>query len=227
MAKSKKANKSGSSFFWIVIVVAVVLLALIVFLSKQSSDEPKQDETFSFDYSNQPFEGDENAPVEIVEFGDYKCPACKDFNDTVYPVIQKDLIETGKAKLYFMNYPFIYKDSERSAQFAETVYQELGNDVFWKFHHLLYSKQPKEEKTDFFTLKVLKDSLAELVNEADVKKVEEAFKNKEYKNALAKDRSYVSELKIDSTPSLFINGKKFTGSSYDEFIQEVKDAAKK
>ena len=109
MAKSKKANKSGSSFFWIVIVVAVVLLALIVFLSKQSSDEPKQEETFSFDYSNQPFEGDENAPVEIVEFGDYKCPACKDFNDTVYPVIQKDLIETGKAKLYFMNYPFISK----------------------------------------------------------------------------------------------------------------------
>lgn len=231
MSKSNKktnTNKSSSSFFWIVVIIAVALLALIIFLSK-SSDKAEKKEAFNFDYSNQPFEGDAKAPVEIVEFGDYKCPVCKQFNESVYPVIQKQFVDTGKAKFYFMNFPFINTDSHRSAEFAETVYQELGNETFWKFHHLLYNKQPEDEKyekVDYFKLDFLKKTLAEISSDEDVKKVEKAFNNKEYKEAINKDKSYVTDLGIDSTPTLFINGKKFTGSSYEEFIQQVEDATK-
>ncbi|MGE8203538.1 DsbA family protein [Heyndrickxia sp. NPDC080065] len=231
MAKSKKktnTNKSGSSFFWIVVIIAVGLLTLIFFLGNKSS-EPTKDKAFDFDYSSQPFEGDEKAPVKIVEFGDYKCPICKDFNESVYPVIQKELVDTGKAQFYFMNFPFINTDSTRSAEFAETVYKELGNDVFWEFHHLLYSKQPQDqkyEKMDYFTEDFLKKALAEVASDNDVKKVVDAFHNKDYVEALKKDQSYVEKLGIDSTPTLFINGKKFTGSNFGEFIQQVKDAAK-
>ena len=82
------------------------------------------------DYEGQPFLGEASAPVEIVEFGDYKCPSCKDFNDRLFPVIYQELVETGKAKFYFMNYSFIAPDSTTAAQFAETVYKELGNESF-------------------------------------------------------------------------------------------------
>lgn len=232
MSKSKKqtkANQSGSSFFWIVLIVAVCLLALIIVLSKISSPSEK-DTNATFDYSNQPFEGDKDAPVKIVEFGDYKCPICKQFNESVYPVIQKDFVDTGKVQFYFMNFPFINTDSTRSAEFAETVYKELGNDVFWKFHHLLYNKQPddqKYERMDYFTTDFLKKTLAEVSSDKDVKKVEAAFKNKDYKEALDKDKSYVNKLGIDATPALFIDGKKFEGSSFNEFIDEIKKAVDK
>lgn len=227
--KQKTANKSGSSFFWIVIIIAICLLALIIFLSNKTSNTTEEVKPFNFDYSNQPFEGDEKAPVEVVEFGDYKCPVCKDFNESVYPVIQKDFVDTGKVKFYFMNFPFINKDSTRSAEFAETVYKELGNDTFWKFHHLLFNKQPEDpkyEKMDYFTMKFLKDTLGEIVGKEDVKKVEEAYNNKVYADALAKDDSYVKETGVNSTPTLFINGKQFSGKTYEDFINELKEATK-
>lgn len=236
MAKSKKQtkeNKSGSLFFWIVVVIAVALLALIVFLGNKSdhnNTNTTNEKAYEFDYSNQPFEGDKDASVEIVEFGDYKCPICKNFNASVYPVIEKEFVKTGMAKFYFMNLPFINTDSTRSAEFAETVYKELGNEVFWKFHHLLYSKQPEDtkyEKMDYFTEAFLKDTLAEIASESDVQKVMNAFKNKEYKDAMSKDESVSNELGVNSTPTLFINGKEFTGNSYEEFIDQVKEAASK
>ena len=93
------------------------------------------------DYEGQPFLGEASAPVEIVEFGDYKCPSCKDFNDRLFPIIYEELVETGKAKFYFMNYSFIAADSTTAAQFAETVYKELGNEKFWAFHNLLFANQ--------------------------------------------------------------------------------------
>ena len=83
------------------------------------------------EYEGQPFLGEESAPVAIVEFGDYKCPACKAFDESLFPLIEQEFVETGQAKFYFMNYSFINNDSHRSAQFAETVYQELGNEKFW------------------------------------------------------------------------------------------------
>lgn len=229
MSKSKKQmkeSKSGSSFFWIVVVIAVCLLALIIFLGNKSNNPPK-DTVSGIDYSSQPFEGDKNAPVKIIEFGDYKCPICKDFNEIVYPVIQKELVDTGKAKFYFVNFPFINTDSTRSAQFAETVYKELGSDKYWKFHHLLYKNQPKDEYEDYFTESVLKDTLAKVANDKDVKKVVKAFQNKEYKKAMSKDESLVKDLNIQSTPTLFINGKQFKGKTYDEFIAQVKEEAAK
>lgn len=125
------------------------------------------------DYKSQPYLGEKSAPVQIVEFGDYKCPVCKTFEEQFFPSIQSELIDTGKAQFYFMNYSFINVDSTRSAKFAESVYQELGNETFWKFHELLFDKQPadlKYEKEDVFTDKFLEETLKEIANDKDVKK---------------------------------------------------------
>ncbi len=47
-----------------------------------------------------------------------------------------------------MNYAFINNDSSRAAEFAETVYKELGNDTFWKFHELLYKKAKRSGRKE-------------------------------------------------------------------------------
>ena len=70
-----------------------------------------------------------------------------------------------------MNYAFINNDSSRAAEFAETVYKELGNDTFWKFHELLYKKQnAADEKKDVLTESYLEDTLKEVSSDADAKK---------------------------------------------------------
>ncbi|GHH97725.1 DsbA family protein [Neobacillus kokaensis] len=227
---SKQAANSSSKFvFWMIGLVAVCLLAFI-FLSNQTD---KKDEattkTNEIDYSNQPFIGDKDAPVSIIEFGDYKCPICKEFTHNAVPYIQKELVDTGKAKFYFMNYSFINIDSVRSAQFAEAVYQELGNDMFWKFHELLYQKQPEDtkyEKIDLFTEKFLTDTLKEVASDQEVDKVVKNFQGEKSMAAWQKDMDYVKQLGVTGTPTMFVNGKMFTGKTMDDLKEMVKKAAK-
>ena len=222
--KSKIASKQASSklIFWIVGIFSLCALGLLL-IGNFSKTEAV------IDYKNQPYLGDADAPVKIVEFGDYKCPVCKNFNDTNFPQIQEKYIETGIAAFYFMNDPFINVDSNRSALFAETVYQELGNEAFWKFHEQLYKKQPEDSKyeaIDLYTESFLKDTLKEVTNDTSANKVMEAFQQKKAKSALEQDLLHVKNLKVDGTPTLFINGKKFEGNTWDEFNQMVEDAAK-
>ncbi|MBB4825260.1 protein-disulfide isomerase [Sporosarcina luteola] len=210
----------SKKLFWIIGIVAVCIIGIIVLTNTEK-------ESADIDYEGQPFVGDASAPVEIIEFGDYKCPHCKDFNDNLLPIIDKELIETGKAKFYFMNYAFMGPDSTTSAQFAETVYQELGNDVFWEFHHLLFANQTDESgETMQFTDQALETLLAEVAKPEDVKQVMEAYQEGKGKAALEKDMKIANHLEISSTPSIFINGKLFDGGSMNDFFKRVDEASK-
>ncbi|GGH82569.1 protein-disulfide isomerase [Pullulanibacillus pueri] len=227
--KRKKTNKrnvkkqKARGYIYGAIGLFVIALAVVIIVGNVQKTEA------AFDYKGQPYLGDKRAPVKIVEFGDYKCPYCKNFNETAFPEIEKDLVDTGKASFYFLNDPFIYTDSTRSALFAETVYHALGNQIFWKFHDQLYGKQPadsKYEQMDVYTNDFLQKTLQEVTSQAKVDKVMKAFKAKKYENDLKKDQSYVSKLGIQGTPAFFINGKEFKGTTYDDLIEMVNKAAK-
>jgi protein-disulfide isomerase len=225
---TKKESKSSSQFtFWVIGLVAVCILAFI-FLGNHA-EKQKESNANKIDYSNQPFLGEKSAPVSIIEFGDYKCPNCKNFDETVVPIIQKELVDTGKAKFYFMNDSFINVDSERSAKYAESVYAVLGNDMFWKFHDLLFKKQPEDtkyEKIDLFDEKFLNETLKEVASESDVNKVVEHFQAKKSDDAWKKDMDYAGELGVTGTPTIFVNGKKFEGQTIDDLKEMVAKAAK-
>ncbi|MGG0409205.1 DsbA family protein [Peribacillus simplex] len=227
MANKKKGNQKQSSAFtfWVIGLIAVIIIGFI-FLANGKDEDTAVNE---IDYKSQPYLGEKSAPVQIVEFGDYKCPVCKTFEEQFFPSIQSELIDTGKAQFYFMNYSFINVDSTRSAKFAESVYQELGNDTFWKFHELLYDKQPddlKYEKEDVFTDKFLEETLKEIANDKDVKKVVTSFKAEKSEGQWNKDMELADELGVSGTPSLFVNGKKFEGNTIDDLVKMVDDAAK-
>ncbi|WP_336865101.1 DsbA family protein [Peribacillus frigoritolerans] len=228
MANKKKGNQKQSSAFtfWIIGLIAVIIIGFIFLASGKKDEDTAVNE---IDYKSQPYLGEKSAPVQIVEFGDYKCPVCKTFEEQFFPSIQSELIDTGKAQFYFMNYSFINVDSTRSAKFAESVYQELGNETFWEFHELLFDKQPadlKYEKQDVFTDKFLEETLKEIANDKDVKKVVTSFKAKKSEDQWNKDMELADELGVTGTPSLFVNGKKFEGNTIDDLVKMVDDAAK-
>lgn len=226
---TKNQSKSSSSkfIFWVIGLVAVCIVGFI-FLGNHNKqvDQPK---TNTIDYSNQPFLGDKSTPVSIIEFGDYKCPNCKNFNQNVVPLIQKDLVDTGLAKLYFMNDSFIFKDSLRSGKFAESVYAELGNDIFWKFHDLLYQKQPEDpkyEKMDFFDEKFLTATLKEVASDQEVNQVVDNFHAKKADAAWQKDMDLAQKLGVTGTPTIFVNGKLFEGQTIDDLKTMVEKEKK-
>jgi protein-disulfide isomerase len=230
--KSKSQTKSKSSsklVFWTVGIIAVIVLGFIFYSNNtKPEEEAKTEDSVSIDYSNQPFLGNESAPVSIIEFVDYKCPNCMEFAKNTVPIIQKELVDTGKAKFYVMNNSFINVDSIRSAKFAESVYQELGNDMFWEFHDLLFEKQPedpKDEKKDVFTEDFLADTLKEIASDKEVEMVVKNFRDKKSEDAWDKDMAYVKQLGVTGTPTMIVNGKMFTGQSLEDLKDMVEEAA--
>lgn len=234
MSNGNENSKNGSSsstrlVFW-VIAIAAVFLIVFVFLDNHAP-KPKtvaKTET-TIDYADEPYFGKASAPVSIIEFGDYKCPNCKDFNENAIPAIKQELLDNGKAKLYFMNDSFINVDSTRAAKFAESVYAVLGNDTFWKFHDLLYKKQPvgsQYEKMDVYTEKYLEDTLREITTQANVDKVAKNFAAKKSDAAWQKDMDLAEQLNVTGTPTLFVNGKLFDGTTVNDLVNMVDNAAK-
>ena len=82
--------------------------------------------------------GSESASVTIVEFGDYQCEACYYwFHNTRASVID-NYIETGKAKLVFIDLPFLGRDSPKA---AEASYCAEDQGKYWEYHTMLYTFQ--------------------------------------------------------------------------------------
>lgn len=91
-----------------------------------------------------PVLGKKNAKVTIVEFSDFQCPFCKQFFTQTFPEIKKTYIDTGKAKLYFRQYPLtsIHPNAQLAAEASECA-NDQGK--FWEFHDLLFSNQTSWE----------------------------------------------------------------------------------
>lgn len=82
--------------------------------------------------------GDGDAPVTIIEFGDYQCPKCKGWFDSTKPDIYTGYIQTDQANLYFVDLVFLGSDS-RAAASASYCAQDQGK--FWEYHDMLYTNQ--------------------------------------------------------------------------------------
>jgi len=82
--------------------------------------------------------GSESAPITIVEFGDYQCEACYHWFHNTRSTLIDNYIETGKAKLVFVDLPFLGRDSPKAAH-ASYCADDQGK--YWEYHTILYTFQ--------------------------------------------------------------------------------------
>ena len=82
--------------------------------------------------------GPESAPITIVEFGDYQCEACYAWFHNTRDTLIDNYIETGKAKLIFVDLAFLGRDSPKAAQ-ASYCAEDQGQ--YWEYHTMLYTFQ--------------------------------------------------------------------------------------
>jgi len=85
-----------------------------------------------------PILGSETAPITIIEFGDYQCEFCYLWFHNTRADIIDNYIETGKAKLVFVDLPFLGRDSITAAQ-ATYCAEDQGR--YWDYHNILYNFQ--------------------------------------------------------------------------------------
>jgi protein-disulfide isomerase len=83
-----------------------------------------------------PVLGSNDAPITMIEFGDYQCFYCHQFYNTTEPDIVKNYIDTGKVRMVFKDFVIIGQDSVNAAHAAHCA-QEQGK--FWQYHDTLYN----------------------------------------------------------------------------------------
>ena len=86
--------------------------------------------------------GDDNAPVTIVEFGDYQCPGCGSFATNVKPQIQLELVDRGLAKFVFYDFPLT--QAHPHAFLAARAARCAGDQgKYWDYHDVVFRMQPR------------------------------------------------------------------------------------
>nr|WP_234399726.1 thioredoxin domain-containing protein [Paenibacillus popilliae] len=222
MAKSKKrrtvssSRKGNERALLLMIPIAIVVLAVLIYVLNQQGEKMKQEEMnqapVEFNLEGQPTLGNADATVTIVEFGDYKCPPCKVWNETIFPRLKADYIDTGKVKFTFLN-KLVLAGSELTAEAAEEVFRQQP-EAFWSFHHELYRAQ-QDKKKDWATAPFLIDFARRTVPDLDIAQLEKALQDRTMQEEVTKDEQQAAQARVNSTPTLFVNGVEFTGEIQD------------
>lgn len=230
----KKNN--GNQIFAISVFIGIVVLVGALFFVSKLQDKKSQEEfptiteakdlTISgFNIENQPTLGNSSSGVEVVEFGDYKCPICAKWNQIVYPAIKADYIDKGLISFSFINDPFISKDSNLAALASEVIYG-YNKDGFWNFHERLYANQEDETKT-WATKEKLTSIAKSVFPDLDTAKFEKDLYAKKAMKEVSNDLALAKHYNVQGTPTIFVNGKMVEDPSLESVKAAIDAAIKK
>lgn len=157
-------------------------------------------------------QGSKNAPLELVEYGDYQCSYCGE----AYPII-KSVQQTleNDLKFVFRNFPLseVHPDAKNAAMAAEAA--ALQNK-FWEMHDILYENQQQLDEGHLV-------SFAKKIG-LDVNKFRSDMQKSVVSDKIENDFESGARSGVNGTPSFFVNGKKYNGDWQDEdgFTQYLK-----
>ena len=167
---------------------------------------------------NGPARGPADAPVTVVDFSDLQCPHCKE----LHPTIEKLMTENKNVRVVFQTFPLPMHDwAAKAANYADCV-SRSSNDAFWKFIGSVFAAQ-----TDI-TAANADEKLTAMADSAGVKGTDIAAcaAKPETTSRVQKSVALANALNVDSTPTLFINGRKLPAVPY-EVLQKLVDFAAK
>lgn len=161
--------------------------------------------------------GPADAKVTITEYASMTCPHCAAFNADVFPKIKAEFIDTGKVRYIFREFPLDIKAAAGS-MLSRCIANGDANKYF-AVTDLLFRSQSD------WVMKNTAESLTRIGKQAGLtpEQVEACLKDQSLLDKIAADQKYASEvLKVDSTPTFFINGEKIKGeTSIEEFEKRI------
>jgi protein-disulfide isomerase len=157
--------------------------------------------------------GPADAPVTLVEYGDYECPDC----GNAYPIIQRLIKEMGpRLRFVFRNFPrsSVHPHAGVAALAAEAA---AAQGKFWEMHGLLYANQKNLDQVDLVRL-ALRAGVELYRFEADLA-------GERFARRVAEDYDSGVASGVVGTPTYFINGVKYGGKKDYESLERALEAA--
>jgi protein-disulfide isomerase len=165
--------------------------------------------------------GPDNAKVTIVEYAAPTCPHCAAFNKDVFPKLKSEFIDTGKVRYVFREFPLNIKDVACS-MLTRTI-ADGDSAKYFAVADIMFNQQDRLVEKTAETLKLI-GKQAGLSSQA----VEDCLKDQALMDKLTADRQFaIDVLKVDGTPTFFINGAMMVGEvAFDAFEKRIKSLLK-
>ncbi len=158
--------------------------------------------------------GQATAPVTIVEYASLTCPHCARFHTQVVPALEKELIESGKVRLVYRDFPL-----DKFALAGSMLARCAGRDRYFAFLGVLFRDQSRWARSQD-PIQAL-SQIARLGGMGKAK-FESCLNDKKLQESILKQRLEGSQkYQVSSTPTLIINGKKFSGGLTLDQIKAV------
>ena len=148
-------------------------------------------------------EGNQNSIITIIAYESLTCGHCANFHNNVYPQLKKEFIDTGLAKIEFRHFPL------DMAAFNASKISQCNNNGKSDLMHILFSNQKKwakgetVEEANSYLKKLLKDKKINI-------DFDKCISDKNIEDFVLNDRiSGLKKFKINATPTIIINNKKF------------------
>lgn len=162
--------------------------------------------------------GRADAPITIIEYASMTCPHCAHFQTEILPTIKKQWIDTGKAKLVLRDFPL-----DGLALRAAMIARCALPDRFYAFADTFFADQ-----AEWAISSDAKGALERLARLGGMgpKKFDACFSDNTLENKILASRLTATKyLGVDSTPTFFVNGKKFVGAptvdAFDKLLSSV------
>ena len=152
------------------------------------------------------YEGNKDAKVTIITYESFTCSHCADFHKDVYPKLKKEFIDTGLVKIEFRHFPL-----DMAALNASKIAQ-CNNNGKSDLLHFLFSNQKKWAIGE--TVETANENLKKLLKDENIViDFEKCTNNKKIEDYVLNDRiEGVKKFKVNATPTIIINNKKFDKS---------------
>ena len=175
----------------------ILLISIFFFLSALSTQA---------DEIKRIFVGNETAKISIIAFESLTCSHCANFHKDVYPLLKKEYLDTGLAKIEFRHFPL------DNAAFNASKDAQCKNDGNVEIMESLYANQQKWIKGN--TIEQVNDNLTKFINSVGFKiDLEKCISDKKIEDYILNDRiEGVKNFKVNATPTIIINNKKFEKS---------------
>jgi protein-disulfide isomerase len=152
--------------------------------------------------------GSDSAPVEVIEFLDFECPACASFAVIQFPTVREQLIATGRVRWRSRDLPLPGHKYSRFAAHAAQCAGEQGK--YWEMHDQLYTNhswaQTGRDPSSLFR------QLGQAVG-VDLGRYDECMKSGRYAGRIEASRQEAERLGASGTPTFFVNGKLVQGNT--------------
>jgi protein-disulfide isomerase len=166
--------------------------------------------------------GPANASVTVTEYASMTCPHCAAFNESVFPKIKSEYIDSGKVRYVFREFPLDIKAAAGSMLARCIAKDDAGK--YFAVVDMLFKQQ------NDWVVKNTTETLTRIGKQAGLSQqaVEDCLKDQALLDKIAADQKFANEvLKVNSTPTFFINGEMIKGeTSFEEFDKRIKSLLK-